>query len=481
MNASTAEDARVVLDGVGANVRRIFSAQQQRARRIETLQQRREKLDRLEAAILANLDVIKEASGADFNKPLTEIELSEIMPVLGEIHYARKHLRRWMRPKRVPPTLTMLGNSAEVRYDPKGVVLIISPWNYPFNLTFGPLVSALAAGNKVMLKPSELTPRASAMMASLIKETFDEDEVAVIEGGVEASQALLDLPFDHIFFTGSPAVGRIVAAAAAKHLSSVTLELGGKSPVIVDSTADVAKAARRIAWGKFLNNGQTCIAPDHVYVEASIKEAFVAEFKKVINEFFGATIEERFTSPDYCRIVNEHHYERINGLVDEAVTAGARRLTPDKRDPESRFIAPTVLDDVPRACRLMQEEIFGPVLPILTFTDLADVIEDIDSRPKPLALYIFSKDRRAIDTLLAGIPSGDVTINHNLIHFLHQRLPFGGVGNSGIGKSHGHYGFLAFSHQRSVVTNRLGATDMLFPPYTRAVERMAGWLRRYLA
>lgn len=483
MNASVAEDTRVSFEDVAAKARRLYEAQAERAGRERggSYKDRVEKLDRLEAAILGNLDDIRRASGSDFSKPPTEIELSEIMPALGEIRYTRKHLRKWMRPKKVRPTLTMLGNSAEIRYEPKGVALIISPWNYPFTLSFGPLVSAIAAGCNVILKPSEMTPHASELIASIIAETFDEDEIAVVEGGVEVSQALLELPFDHIFFTGSPQVGRIVAAAASKHLASVTLELGGKSPVIVDETADLAQAAKRICWGKFINNGQTCIAPDHVYVHESVKARFADELQKVIDRSFGTSIEARFASPDYCRIVNDKHYDRITKTVDEAIDAGARRLTLEKRDAESRYIAPTILDDVPKDCRLMQEEIFGPVLPLLSYTDLDDAISDINSRPKPLALYVYSKEKQTVDKLLSDVQSGDTAINHNVIHFLHKRLPFGGIGNSGVGKSHGHFGFLAFSHQRSVVRNWLGIVDMMFPPYTATVHKLTLFLRKYLA
>ncbi len=464
-----------------ASIKTIFDAQvaHWRGSRGGDTSQRIEKLERLESAILANIDAVRDACAADFRKPTTEIELSEISPVIGELRFARKNLKKWMKPRRVRPTLAMLGNSAEIRYEPKGVVLIISPWNYPFNLSIGPLVSAIAAGNSAMLKPSEFTPNVSSFLVKLLGEVFDEKEVAVVEGGIEESQVLLGLPFDHIFFTGSPQVGQIVAAAASKHLASVTLELGGKSPTIIDQTADVAKAAKRIAWGKFVNNGQTCIAPDHAYVHDSVFDRFVEELKKNIDAFYGRSVAERATSSHYCRIVNEKHFGRVSALVDEAVASGAKRLTDDMRDKDDLFLAPTLLEDVPRDSGLMKEEIFGPVLPLIRYTDIADVIADINARPKPLAFYIYSKDRDNVEYLLGQIPSGDAVVNHNLIHFLHKRLPFGGIGNSGIGKSHGYHGFLAFSHERSVVTNRIGVVDRLFPPYTPSVERMAVWTRRF--
>ena len=375
----------------------------------------------------------------------------------------------------------MLGNRAEIRYEPKGVALIISPWNYPFNLSAGPLVAALAAGNSAMLKPSEFTPNIAEYLSGLLGSVFDESEVAVIEGAVEASQMLLDLPFDHIFFTGSPQVGKIVASAASRNLASITLELGGKSPTIVDRTADITKAARRIAWGKFINNGQTCIAPDHAFVHEDVFDRFVNEFQKNVDDFYGKSIEARASSPSYCRIVNKKHFRRLSALVDEAVDAGARRLTLDMRDEDDLFMAPTLLDNVPPDCGLLKEEIFGPVLPLIRYEDLDDVVSDINARPKPLALYIYSQNREVTERLLKKIPSGDAVVNHNLIHFLHKRLPFGGIGNSGVGKAHGYHGFRAFSHERSIVTNHVGIVDQLFPPYTPAVERLALWARRFFA
>ena len=483
MSSNAAHDTQAVIDDRRAFIRSVFDAQVARAgaERGSGLSQRLDKLNRLEKAINSNIEALQTASAADFRKPLTEIELSEITPVLGELRYVRKNLKKWMKPRRIRPTLTMLGNSAEIRYEPKGVALIISPWNYAFNLTLGPLISAIAAGNNVMIKPSEMTPNVSRLLSTMLAEVFEPNEVAVIEGGLEESQMLLELPFDHIFFTGSPQVGRIVAEAASKHLTSVTLELGGKSPVVVDKTANLAKAAKRIAWGKFINNGQTCIAPDHVYIEDSVFSDFVDELQKNIDTFFGQSIEGRSSSKDYGRIVNRKHFRRITSLMDEAIDAGAQCLTLDKRDEDSLFIAPTLLENVPESCRMMSEEIFGPVLPLVRFQELADVISDINSRPKPLAFYVYSKDRDNIRRLLQEIPSGDAVVNHNLIHFLHKRLPFGGIGNSGIGKSHGHHGFLAFSHERSLVTNHIGLVDLLFPPYTPIVERMAVWIRRFFA
>jgi len=481
MSANAAVQATPAEATTETSVRAIFDKQVARARatRGDDYKTRLERLKRLEQAILSSVHQLHEACAADFRKPATEIELSEIGPVIGEIRFARKNLKKWMKPRRVRPTMTMLGNSAEIRYEPKGVALIISPWNYAFNLSFGPLVSALAAGNSVMLKPSEFTPNVTEYLSALIDNVFDESEVAIVEGGIEASQALLELPFDHIFFTGSPQVGRIVAQAASKHLTSVTLELGGKSPVIVDSTADIASAAKRVAWGKFLNNGQTCIAPDHAYVEDAVFDEFVSEMQKNIDKFYGQSIAARANSPHYCRIVNRKHFDRLINLVEEAIDAGARRLTLDKRDEDDLFIAPTLLDNVKKDCDLMKEEIFGPVLPLLRFSDVAEVIADINARPKPLAFYVYSKNRSNIDRLLHEIPSGDAVVNHNLIHFLHKRLPFGGIGNSGVGKSHGYHGFLAFSHERSVVTNRVGVVDLLFPPYTKKVQKMALMIRRY--
>jgi aldehyde dehydrogenase (NAD+) len=323
-------------------------------------------------------------------------------------------------------------------------------------------VSAIAAGNTAILKPSELTPHLSALICKVVREIFTEDEVAIFEGEAEVSQALLELPFDHIFFTGSPAIGKLVMSAAAKHLASVTLELGGKTPTIIDASANLKLAASNIMWAKFANAGQTCIAPDYVFVHESVKEAWVAHCQTQLKRAYGEGLAEQQSSPDLAHIVNHRHTARVKGLLDDALAKGAKVLTGGGFNESECFIQPTLLDQVPGNARVMEEEIFGPLLPITTFRDINDVIAHVNAGPKPLALYIYSQDAANIDKVLTETVSGGACVNHALMQFLHSKLPFGGVNNSGIGNAHGHYGFKAFSHERGVVRTQFSFAATLF-------------------
>ncbi|OYV71024.1 MAG: aldehyde dehydrogenase [Acidiphilium sp. 21-60-14] len=448
----------------------VFKAQQVRAiaLRRSTYESRVAQLRRLEAAIIAHQGEIYAALQADLHKPEAEADLSEILPVLSEIRHTCRHLRRWMAPQKVSATAAMFGTKAKIRHEPKGVALIISPWNYPINLTFGPLASAIAAGCTAIIKPSELTPHCSSLIDKIIADIFDSADVAAFEGDASVATALLDLPFDHIFFTGSPAVGKIVMGAAARHLSSVTLELGGKSPVIVDETANLTKAARSIVWGKFANNGQTCIAPDYAYVHEAVMPQFVDAARTAITAMYG----DAATSADYCRIVNDRHFQRVNALIADAKTHGATVVAGGTSDAAQRYIAPTLMTGVPDDAALMQEEIFGPVLPIRPYRDINQPIREINAKPKPLALYIFTKNQAQADTVIEQTSAGGSCINGAMTHFLHAKLPFGGVNNSGIGNAHGYYGFRAFSHERAVLTDQFSASPMLFPPYNARVRKM---------
>lgn len=441
---------------------------------------RRDRLHRLEKLILSSRARIASAIAADYAKSPTEVDLSEIYPALTEIRHARKHLAKWMKPKRVAPTITLIGTRSEIRPEAKGVVLIISPWNFPFNLTIGPLASAVAAGNCVMIKPSELTPNTSRCMQELLAAVFPEDEVAVIEGGVEVATSLLKKKFDHIFFTGSPAVGKIVMKAAAEHLCSVTLELGGKSPVIVGQSADLDDAARKIAWGKFLNNGQVCIAPDYLLVEASVREPFLNKLRLAVTDLLGAEAH-RQENADYGRLVNDHHFKRVEQLIDSALEGGAVAFMGKASDSTQRFIGPTILTDVPANAAVLREEIFGPVLPVVEFTAIDEALSAIQGREKPLVLYLFSRDDREIARVLAETSAGGTCINDTLIHFFHPNLPFGGAGFSGIGRSHGYYGFEAFSNMRAVLRQktRLSAAKLLYPPYTAFRRKVIDLTLRY--
>ncbi|HUZ91834.1 MAG TPA: aldehyde dehydrogenase family protein [Methylocella sp.] len=455
----------------------IFASQRQTAiaLRTSTAATRIATLRKLEAAVLAHQEAITRALAADLRRPTAETELMEILPVIAGIRHARRHLTSWMKPKRAAPTWTALGTKARVRHEPRGVALIIAPWNYPVSLLLGPLTSAIAAGCPAIVKPSEMAEASSGVMAKLIGETFEPQDIAAFEGDATVSTALFDLPFDHIFFTGSPAVGKIVMTAAARHLASVTLELGGKSPAIVDETADLAKAAKSIAWGKFTNCGQTCIAPDYAYVHESRLPQFIEGMKEAIAKMYGDPAQ----SPDYCRIINDRHFERISRLIDDALDHGATILAGGERDKTQKFIAPTLLTGAGETAEIMGQEIFGPVLPILAYRDLAEPLAAINARPKPLALYVFAKDRARIDRVLRETSAGGSCINASVVQFGHDNLPFGGIGNSGLGNSHGFYGFRTFSHERAVLEDKFSVVPMLFPPYTPRVKQMIQWTLRY--
>ena len=422
---------------------------------LTTARQRIEKLRRLREALLARRDEVRAALWADYEKPVGEVDLSEIYPVAGEAKHAIRHLRRWMKPRRVRAPLALIGSRSRIVYEPKGVVLIISPWNFPINLTLGPLVSAIAAGNCAILKPSEMTPNASAWMKRFIGDLFEENEVAVIEGDAPVAENLLRKKFDHIFFTGSPAVGKIVMHAAAEHLTSVTLELGGKSPAIVDRTANLDEAAKKIAWGKSFNSGQICIAPDYVLVDESVRVPFVEKLRAA------ATIESGL-------LVNDRHAARV------------RRLLGDSG--EGRKIPMTIAENVAGDGPLMREEIFGAVLPIVSYRDVDDAIRIVNEREKPLVLYLFSRKRRVIDRILRRTRAGGTVVNDTLIHFYQLNLPFGGVGQSGMGKGHGFFGFQAFSNARAVLEQplRFSGIQLLYPPYTKFKQKLIDFTVRYL-
>lgn len=446
-----------------------------------TAPERVRKLQRLRDKLLERRQDLRDALHADFRKAQTEVDLTELMPVLMEIKHASKHLAAWMQPKKVKTPVTLFGTSSEIRYEPKGVALIISPWNYPINLTLGPLVGAIAAGCSTILKPSEHTPHATRLMKELLAELFDEREVAVFEGEADVAQALLDKPFNHVYFTGSPEIGKIVMRAAADHLASVTLELGGKSPTIVDETADIDDAARKITYGKFANTGQTCIAPDYVYVHERVHDAFVDALQHNIHAFYGPDAAARSSSKDYARIIHEKHHERLEALYQEAVERGARSHLGQRSSSDARYIDPTVLTHVPTEARIMQEEIFGPLLPVLRYRALDDALDAINNKPKPLALYIFSESEANIERVLNETSAGGTSVNDTLLHYMHPELPFGGVNTSGIGKGYGYYGFLAFSNERPVLRQKLKRSPLqqFYPPYTKITQNLVNLLIRY--
>ena len=443
------------------------------------LAQRRAQLDALERAIRSRRDALRAALQADFRKPADETDFTEYVVTLAELRHARKKLATWMKPQRADVPLSLFGSKAEVRYEPKGVVLILAPWNYPFYLTFSPLIAAVAAGNRCIVRPSEKAPRTRDVMAAIIAEAFAPYDVTCAGGDVEVAEALLKLPFDHIFFTGSTKIGKRVMAAAAEHLSSVTLELGGKSPCVVADDADLEVAASRIAWGKFLNGGQTCVAPDYVLVHESVAQRFIAKLIARIAKMYGSSDADRATSPDFCRMVDDGAFARINGLLDETVRAGATVAAGGASDAAQRYIAPTVLTNVGFDAPVMREEIFGPVLPVLTFVSLDDALADINARPKPLALYAFSERDETVDRIVNGTSSGGTLVNDTILHLANPNLPFGGAGESGTGNYHGLFGFKAFSHERAIMRQtKRSLASLLAPPYGKRTRAMIAMLEK---
>ena len=433
------------------------------------------KLAELKRAIVARREALLDAMHADFRKHRSEAELSEIQLVMTELNEAIAHVGDWMRPVRVSTPLHLMGTRSEIRHEPRGVVLIMAAWNYPFALIFAPLVAAVAAGNAVMVRPSERVPATNAVARAILAEVFSADELTFVEGDRTTADALLALPFDHVFFTGSTPVGQRIMGAAASQLSSITLELGGKSPAIIDETAAIDKAAARIMWGKFVNAGQTCVAPDYVLVHTSKAPAFFDTCRRTLAGFYGASAEARRASDDFCRIIDDGHWARLSGLLADAVRQGAKIEAGGETDAAERFIAPTVLSGVAPDAALMAEEIFGPILPVLTFGSTDELYSMLRARPKPLALYYFSEDRARVDDLLGHTSAGGTVINNCLIHLLNPNLPFGGVGSSGFGRYHGRFGFETFSHARAVVTQgRISLGHLFYPPYARLRKGLLG-------
>lgn len=465
---------------LAADIQRVFDAQRQTSLdlRSSTVEQRIAKLKRLRSVLLEHREVIVEAAARDFKRPPVEVDFTELMPVIMDISDYCRRMKKWLKPRRVAPSMMMLGTRAWVRYEPRGRCLIIAPWNYPVTLTLGPLIPAIACGNTVMIKTSEIAPHLSAVLVRIIREVFDESEVAVFEGDASVAQALLELPFDHCFFTGAPSIGKVVMAAAAKNLTSVTLELGGKSPVVVDQTADIELAAKTIAWGKFINAGQTCIAPDHIHVHRSIKDQFLQHVCAHLDAWYGEGLAAK--NAELSRVINVRHSQRVADLIDDATARGARLIYGGVVDVEEHFVSPTLLDEIPADARIMHEEIFGPVLPIIAFDHMDEVVERINAAPKPLALYIWSRDASSADSLIARTSAGGTCVNHIAAHFLHHNLPFGGVNNSGIGSYHGEWGIRAFSHERAIVKTQVLLARMFFPPYTPRIRQVLGWMLKHL-
>jgi aldehyde dehydrogenase (NAD+) len=425
-------------------------------------------LRQLRRFVVEQEPAILEALAADLGKCPTEAYATEIGFVINEIDHTLDRIEKWTQPRKVSLPIHQRPGSGRVVPEPLGTVLIIAPWNYPLQLLLAPLVPAIAAGNAVILKPSEIAPATSALVDSLLLDYLDSRIVQVVVGGVEETTALLAEPFDHIFYTGNGTVGKIVMRAAAEHLTPVTLELGGKSPAIVTASADITVSARRIAWGKCVNAGQTCVAPDYVLVADAVADQFVQQLGAAIVEFYGENVAD---SPDYGRIVSSRHFDRLSGLLEaggfDDIAHGGQ---PDR---DTLFFPPTVLTGVDRSAAVMTEEIFGPILPVLTYSDLGEAIDFVNGRDKPLALYVFAGNDRESNRVVAHTSSGGVTVNHTLLHFAVPDFPFGGVGASGIGSYHGEFGFNVFSHLKPVL--RRGTKPdpkVAYPPYTPIKQKL---------
>ncbi|MEM7605535.1 MAG: aldehyde dehydrogenase family protein [Myxococcota bacterium] len=451
--SSTLDAAREV-----ESLRRVFNSRLTRSR-----EWRERQLDAVIRFCKEEERAIAEALEQDLGKPPLDSFASEIVFVINEAKHAKKHLAEWMATERVATPLTLQPARSEVHWEPLGVALVISPWNYPFQLAVAPLVAALAAGCCVLIKPSEVAPHTSRLLAERLTKYVDGGAVRIIEGGVPETTAILAEPFDHIFYTGNGRVARIIMAAAAKHLTPVTLELGGKSPCIVDASADLDLAARRIVWGKYFNAGQTCVAPDYVLAEESIHDALLSRIVSTLREFYG---DDPQASPDYARIISERHHDRLVGLLE-----GATLVVGGEHQRSDRYLAPTVVRDVDRRHPVMGEEIFGPILPFLSVANIDDALRFVQQGDKPLALYLFSGERSVQERVLAETSSGGAAINHVMAHLAVPDLPFGGVGPSGMGAYHGRWGFETFSHRKAVLraSTVVDSAQLLYPP-TNAIK-----------
>ena len=467
----------------------LFEMQRQasRAQPEVPLALRRDRLARLDTMLHQHAPALCAAVHADFGvRSAALTQIADFFVLRNLMAHTLRHLRAWMRPQRVATPLYLLPARGHVQRQPLGVVGVISPWNYPIQLAFGPALTALAAGNRVMLKPSELTPQTSALMAELVGRAFAPDEFCVVQGGAEVAAAFAGLPFDHLFFTGSTTVGRKVAQAAAANLTPTTLELGGKSPCIVDASCRLEDAALKIAHGKLFNAGQTCIAPDYLLLPRGREEAFTQAFARAVARLFPRIAG----NPDYTAILDAHQHARLQAVLADAEAQGATLQVIDPHAgpafshgeagmPLQRQMLPVLVFGAHDGMRLMNEEIFGPVLPVLPYDDLDAAIAHVNARPRPLALYWFGEDRRARDQVLAQTVSGGVSVNDTLTHIAHEGLPFGGVGDSGWGAYHGETGFLRFSQQKAVLLqSRWGLGSLMYPPYGPQLETVMRWLKR---
>lgn len=445
-----------------------------------TPRERKAKLRRMLEYLNRHAEKIEQATFQDLRKPAPEARISELLTLTTELKYHIKHLDKWMKPQRVSTPLVAIGTDGYIRYEPKGTSLIISPWNYPINLAIKPLIYAVSAGCTAIIKPSEFAPRSADFIREMVRNLFLPEEVSVVEGDREAAECLLELPFDHIYFTGSPNTARKVMAAASKHLSSVSLELGGKSPSIIDQTADLASTARNIAWAKLINSGQSCIAPDYILVHKNVEGPFLEELKKAFQSMYDPKGEGVHRSADYGRIINSHHFDRLKSLYEDALAKGAKTVTGGGSNRDDLYIEPTVLVNIQMSMEMMKEEIFGPLLPVLTFESLELAVKTVNSMEKPLALYMHSRNPENIRYVLSHTSSGNALVNEVLLQFQHPEIPFGGIGNSGMGRANGFYGFREFSNPKGIIERKYGTMRFLHPPYNERTARILNWLQRLM-
>lgn len=447
--------------------------------RYQEIRFRKQKLKSIRKWILNNQKEIRDALYEDMRKPEPEADFGDIKPVLWEIDHTLEKIDDWVKERRVENITAMYGVKPSVLFEPMGVVLIIAPWNFPFNLSIGPLVSAVAAGNCVVLKPSEYSGATTKIIIKMIESLFSEKEINVVSGEADVAEALLKLPFNHIFFTGCAEIGKKVMKAAAENLSSVTLELGGCNPLIIDESADLKDAAQKILFGKFVNAGQSCLSVNTIFIDYKVKD----KFEKILLEYFYKFYPD-FKSgkmKDLASIINQKHADRVCKIVDSTIASGAKNLL-DKIQPQENFVPPVILTNVSWEASILRSEIFGPVLPIVGYKKISEVINFVRTNHKPLALYIFSKDQDSVDYISQSLSSGAVCVNDTTLHFVHPYLPFGGVNYSGIGKSHGYSGFKAFSNERAILKQRVEftAAKLIYPPYNKKVKFFIRFIMKFL-
>jgi aldehyde dehydrogenase (NAD+) len=457
------------------NIYRAQVAFKDQAKRI-SVSERIDLLKKFKNLIIQKESQIKEAIYKDFRKSAIETETTEILASILEIKHYIKNLKKWAKPKSVRSSLLFATTSAKLIYEPKGNTLIITPWNYPFQLPIVHLVSSISAGNTAILKLSEFTPHINQVLKRLISELFEQKHVAVIDGAVEETTHLLNLKFDHIHFTGSPAVGKIIMETAAKNLTDITLELGGKSPVFIDKNINIKEVARNLIWAKFVNMGQTCIAPDYLLVDKSIEKEFDAALIEEIRNAFG---ERPIESNDLARIISQKQYDRLENYLEELQKTKTEWIVKGKNDKSALFIHPTVIKNFPLDAKLMQDEIFGPIFPIIYYKDVNKALNLVAQKEKPLSLYIFSQNKEYVQHILKNTTAGGTTINDAMIHIIHPNLPFGGVNNSGIGQSLGYYGFKSFSHERGTLQARFFPMSKFFwYPYNSKTQQMLNLIKK---